>query len=258
MPSRLRGRARYEALMPKRRRGALRERYRAGFPRQVSYKVSKFSRTTSIVLNWDEQRGLSYGGTISDTGLFSVAPTQYGQGLSMHFELSQCSLNFTNGSTVLMSLPNITELTALWDQYRVDAVHIKWVFTNNVAIVASGAQIGPWAMLPILMHCTDYDDAAPAANAQELLQRPETKLRRHGTVYTHTIRNPKFSVGVQLPGSTAQASVQTGWLDCAQPLVEHFGYKVWADNPTKTPASLFCLGFFNVYVTYDFSLKGVR
>lgn len=92
----------------------------------------------------------------------------------------------------LDELPNYTEFTALYDEYKICRIKCKFVFNRNTAEVASAN-----AELPQLITVNDYNDITPLANEAEALQYKTFKSVRMDKPITRYFR-PK----VASPAST--------------------------------------------------------
>jgi len=182
----------------------------------------------------------------------------YGSGLGLAFKLSE--VNFTGNlvNPPLINVPNYTEFTALFDYYRIRGVHIKMIYTNNVANTSSAVGTAQSIALPTVQCMYDYDDANAPTTEGELLQRPGVKLLTMGTNGPLNLSVvPKYAnqiltdAGVQ-PAGIGKAS---DWLDGNFPGIPHFGYKMWL---TPWPAATLQDGYFQFFFTYDLEFKGMR
>lgn len=146
----------------------------------------------------------------------------------------------------LTNLPNATEFTTLFDEYRINKVVVKFIpnFT--------GSDMNPNATfnsMPNIYSIIDYDDQSTPANLDELLQYPSMKLTRGNSIHTRVF-TPKVSLDVNGTGGVAAKAKQ--WLDCAVSTVPHNGMKYWLD------AAGVSTGSYRVFVTMYFSCRGVR
>jgi len=156
-------------------------------------------------------------------------------------------------------MPNYTEFTALFDYYRVRGVHIKVVYTNNVAntsaVVGAAAQA---IALPTLQCMFDYDDNTPPSTENELLQRPGVKLLTLGTNGPLDLFvKPKIAAYAATDTATQPAILGStdSWLDANYPNVFHYGYKMWSTAWSAVPLQS---GYFQFFFTYDLEFKGMR
>lgn len=160
---------------------------------------------------------------------------------------------------VLNAVPNYTEFTALFDYYRIKGIHIKVIYTNNVANSSSAVGGAAQAIaLPTMQCMYDNDDGNAPTTEGELLQRPGVKLLTLGTNGPINLYvKPKYAnqiltdAGVQPAGIGASRD----WLDGNFPGIPHFGYKFWL---TPWAATALQSGYFQFFFTYDLEFKGMR
>ena len=113
-------------------------------PRPLATKYHNFVRsvsTTGNSLAYDEYLG------------FSTAVKD----LQFSFQLSGVTVYLAGVTWLQLGMPNYTELTALYDQYRIDWVECGFYFSNNYSTVNV-----PERALPIVYLAKDYDDVASA------------------------------------------------------------------------------------------------
>lgn len=183
----------------------------------------------------------------------------YGTGLGLSFKLSEVNGtgNLVNPG-VLNTVPNYTEFTALFDYYRIKGVHIKVIYTNNVANTTGAVGTASAIALPTMQAMFDNDDGNAPVTEGELLQRPGVKLLTMGTngplnfyVKPNIATNCLTDAGNQ-PAALAADS----WLDANYPGVYHYGFKHWLTAWTAAPALQ--QGYFQFFFTYDLEFKGMR
>lgn len=154
-------------------------------------------------------------------------------------------------SFALSDLVNYTEFTALFDQYKITGVKLDFIpFADNVSWeVASLANLTATPGGPLLI-APDHDDATPPADANEMLQRQDTKVLPVGRRHRMFIK-PKYNVATYSGGGVRPAS---GWLDAGSVGVPHYGVKAWMAAP-NVPNSNFT---YQVWATYYIKCKGVQ
>jgi len=184
----------------------------------------------------------------------------YGSGLGLAFKLSEVNGtgNLVNPG-VLNAVPNYTEFTALFDYYRIKGVHIKMIYTNNVANTTAAVGTASAIALPTVQGMYDLDDGNAPTTEGELLQRPGVRLETLGTngplnfyVKAKYANQILTDAGVQPAGIGASSD----WLDGNFPGIPHFGYKLWLTPWAAAPALQ--QGYFQFFFTYDLEFKGMR
>jgi len=183
----------------------------------------------------------------------------YGGALGFNWQLAGPQITGSASSTSV-ALPNVSEFAALFDEYRIDAIHIKCFYTNNIANNAAVVGTLQQVALPTGQFCTDFDDSAPPSSATELLQRPETKLLQWNTngPLLFTIKSPKASYAVAATaGTQTVAKAPGGWMDMSSTTTNIYGWKVFLEQFGSSTSTLQS-GYFQFYFTYDLSMRGVR
>lgn len=147
-------------------------------------------------------------------------------------------------------LPNYTELTSLFDQYRINKLVYRFVptFSDGSLTASSGTCI------PNLHIVKDYDDSTDPTNTTTLMQYPNYQMWP-----SHKQRSIKFTPAV-LSDFMEGAGTATGpkfkqWINLANTAVEHRGIKYYLEQAPGIQASTF---YINIFVYVYFSCKGVR
>jgi len=127
------------------------------------------------------------------------------------------------------------ELTALYDQYRINFVEIFLTWSDYTAAVTGGGD--PVATRqaggPVLLAKRDYDDttAPTAAQMRESAQTTMYRFDNQGSIiklsYKPAIRNAVQAVGAAIAGSVRFNTR----LDMTNNDVPHFGYKFLFEHP---------------------------
>jgi hypothetical protein len=213
--------------------------------------VYRIKRSSSVLLGVN-----SFAGFTNTTG-----STVYGLGLGIAFSLGNTYFYGSTGSNFTSALPNVSELVALFDRFKIERVKVKIVPSFNVLgaqVTAVGTVIG--AALPIVQEAVDYDDANAPTSSGDLLQRTDTTIVRFDSTRTRTVK-PKASLSASLgAGSTGVAvqSVGQNWIDttAAGQDTIHYGLKYWSESMASTPG--YQSGYLMVYVEYDLAFSVPR
>ena len=80
------------------------------------------------------------------------------------FTLSGVKVYIGGVLNATLPMPNVSEFTGLYDQYRIDYVECKFSFSNN-----NSSNSSPGSTLPIMYLVKDYDDSG-AAGVTDLQQ----------------------------------------------------------------------------------------
>lgn len=236
--------ARRDAFMRK-RRPIPRNVAVARVPRTLSSPgvIYAFKRTCVANLTMNPSNGFTIAGNV-------------GYGIGLLFTLNGLILNVGAGSATA-NLPNASEFSALFDQWRIKQVFVKYVYSNNVSTTAS-----PTTFLPTLLVSNDNDDATVPASSAELLQRPEHKIMQLGTNgNTNNIRIVPCKPNAVVSAFTGSVfsgyadATRNQWLDCNYSTIQCYGQKVWWDVERTTNSDV---GNLQLYVDFLLEFRGVR
>lgn len=141
--------------------------------------------------------------------------------------------NYIGGGFISTSaMPDVTDFTNLYDQYRIDKVHMRFGFTNN----SSGVNT-PTTELPILKIATDYDDVA-ATTSSQILQYAGMKCFQVGNQGKSQDGWYDYWVTPMPQVTTYRTAVASGYsrpdkpikIDTQYPDVPHYAVKLFWDN----------------------------
>jgi hypothetical protein len=156
---------------------------------------------------------------------------------------------------MLTSLPDYTEFTALFDQYRIKKVEVTFIFDR--ASADANASVGG-SFFPNLITVQDHDDNTPLTNIQDYEQYTTFKVRRMDKPIKITTY-PKVATAVW-NGAFAgysELSKATQFLDCNYPSIEAYGLK-WMVNGNLEGVSTTNLGYLTTYYKYFLECKDTR
>lgn len=249
--------------------------------------VHKFSRTlysSAHLASGDYQQQIYIGSDynnplrVYDTGTGSfVNANNY----TITWQPSNMQIAFWQDSTYITTyvynVPELGELTRLFDQMQIDWVELEWFFSasavinQDITFSGGGGPTRPVMGQPVHLYVKDYDDAR-GMKFTELVQYENQKSWQMGTSYQdsrHRIRiKPKLcmnasdaegtTTGVMVPQNTRQY-----WLDTTRGQnVDHYGLKGTINNVctvTETdPADTHVLGVLGFRATYHYRFKNVK
>jgi len=155
---------------------------------------------------------------ISDIVLGSAGSPQY---KNIYFSLDQ--------------LYNYTELTGLYDCYKIDAVSVRFDWTRNTS--SNGTNTNEYSV-PMMYIVEDLDDSGTPSSVNQLLEYGSCKLHNFGS-------SPVFEVSLvpQIAGSAYNSITTTGywrpkgpvWVDVGSASLPHYGLKLAA---IATPSNI--------------------
>lgn len=201
--------------------------------------------TATQVLGLDEYSGFTWNGVATN-----------GFNMQLAFKLSGMEIFFGGVSTATIPLPNYTELTALYDQYRIDWIELKFIFSNNTSSVNS-----PSTVLPTFYCVKDYDDTNTAGRA-DLEQYENCQIWQAGSqqmsdgMYIVRVR-PNVDIALYQGVTTGYARGKPMFIDTGSPNVPHYGIKVAWDT-FKSPQGSTIIGYMNLAATYHLTMMHTK
>lgn len=212
----------------------------------LSTKFHKFIRSASFQapgaqLGYDQRTGFVWNGT----NLLSH---------TLQFNFTLQGVNVYCGGTFVttLALPNNTELTALYDQYRIDWVDCQFMFSNNQSSVNS-----PTSVLPICYIAKDYDDSGDAgvtAIQQYATQQTWQLGNWRGDGIRHVRVKPNVDVAVYNTAiANGYARGKPMLIDTSSPATPHYGIKLALD-PMVIPAATTLIGYFSCNFVFHLTM----
>lgn len=160
---------------------------------------------------------------------------------------STAAINFT-----LDSLPNYTELTALYDQYRIVGVKANIINTVpcNVAVYNAGTGLKEYLVPPTLISAVDLDDAS-ATTTNAILEMESCIIHGGGRKHTRELV-PACAEALYQGAFTGYGSRRNAWIDSSSPSVQHYGLKLGVKNVSSLTAFP---GAFQIFITLIVEFK---
>lgn len=242
--------------------------YKRGAPKKRSFRGAvsrlptlwKFNRMSST-----GQSGASIivGTNSAGTTVFKNGPagTTTSQSLSMDFAFDAWRVYIGTTQLAAITIPNYTELGALFDRFRIDKVDIY--YTSSVFGPSSMGAAQSFYM-PGCAYAVDTDDANPAL-VTDLQQYANCKYTQFGgsQVGMKLLASfkPQPSLALYTTGTTvAGAGDLVGknlFLDAGTPTIKHYGFKMALDQLTTTSVSADWF-MVNFIVKYHLTMKDLR
>lgn len=178
-------------------------------------RTYKFKRTVVIqgALQSGTNTGLPGGGTVA-----------------LSFSLGQVNMSRSiQGGAAANSniaVPGVSEMTALFQQWKIDKVVVKIIPTRNSADIVDAIPVVPgYPTFPTLLTVIDYDDNDAPTTIAPLQEHGDCSIKMLDRIHSQTVK-PKFTgVVTGAPGTTVAGPPMRGFLDCAQPNIEHNSVK---------------------------------
>jgi len=138
--------------------------------------------------------------------------------------ISQVALSDTLGSLqfTFSGMNGYSELTVLFDSYRIDFVEVQFKPMFNMLAVTSAGSI----VSPFLYTVIDLDDATTPGTLGELLEYATVKETSFDKPVTRTL-TPMAAKALYDGSVFTSYGMNTGerWVDCNSPGVKHYGVK---------------------------------
>lgn len=153
----------------------------------------------------------------------------------------------------LNQLPNSAEFTALFDEYRIKAVRVRFICSKNSSDVADGAT---FANIPGFYTAIDLNDAVPVS-VNELCEYDTFKVHPQFSLPTRFLR-PRARLDldpVGFPGGRF-VDIKNNWLRCDTPGIgiSHYGLKYVVGGVPAVNASF----FYKPIVDFYFECRGTK
>lgn len=148
----------------------------------------------------------------------------------------------------LAGLPDVSDFTNLYDQYRILKIHVRLVLnTPNITTA-----------YPRITSVVDYDDSTSPTAEVDLLQYPNAKVCQMGpSTVSHDYEFvPRTATAMFQGVTTGYAMSKPGvWLDGGYPSISHYGTKFFISNynTTNTPNTTITM-----YASYQVQMRNAR
>lgn len=155
----------------------------------------------------------------------------------------------------LQQLPEYTDFTSLFQQYRINAVKYEFIPAPNVtgATVSTNQPIY-WGQFGSAL---DFDDNVTPTTEDELLTSQSYKKTRATSVHSRYFRPKMLREIYNGSGPTALEPCAARWISTIYPEVPHYGLKVWCDAPTPPSSGSMSIEY-TVRMTLWFSCKNTQ
>lgn len=143
----------------------------------------------------------------------------------------------------LSSLPNYTEFTNLFDQYRINKIVIRFVPSAN------SDSVGSTHVIPNFHTIIDNNDSTTPTALNELYESQSWK-RTRGTQVQTRVFTPSSLIDI---GLSSNSPKWKQWISTDFPSVDHYGLK-YALEATVNAQDI----YYQPYVTIYFSTRSVK
>lgn len=161
----------------------------------------------------------------------------------------------------LQQLPNATEFTNLFDNYRIKRVKWKLLFNRNVAQTNSNLAGQGFITdgIPVIGWVVDYDDSDTPGSEDTLLQYNDYKVTNFDKPIT-IYYEPRTS-GLAYTGPLTNGYIENKagqWCDTSSPAIVHYGLKLMINGAVDGDAQERNIGTVSVYCTMYCQFKNAQ
>lgn len=153
-----------------------------------------------------------------------------GYGISFSFQQDNVLTEFGDQSVVFQPIAAATELTSLFDQWRIDKIELQCFYTRTSVEQQNVANDN--SPMPMMYIVNDYDDSNVQAGTTNLAEYAQARVVQWNPIVNgirHTCLRPGTRVDALNPGGTVRGiSRRSPWCDTRAPDVVHFGIKCQA------------------------------
>ncbi|UAU47010.1 Cap [Chicken proventriculitis-associated circular virus 18] len=208
-----------------------------------------FERTLMQRLGFDSRDGFTLANGLSPLG----------PGLAISFQLGQAKWWGSGGVNSQITVPSYTEFSNLFDEWKIDYIKIKMIYTSNVS---NGSNVNPGYatyFCPTIQMAVDTTDDVPPTSSNDLLQYQNLQTRCFDSNGPQLIQFKPKAVTATEAGNvlaTGYATNYGGWLSTTSAGTDWMGLKIFADLGGTSVTTH--LGDFVFYVTYGLKFRGPK
>lgn len=151
----------------------------------------------------------------------------------------------------LNKLPNYTEFTNLFDQYRICAVKLT-IIPSITQTVLDGASTSSYP-LPEIRSIIDYTEDGTPLDFDELYQYATHKMTRGNRIHTRYFKPAVLTSAFEGVAASAYIPKWKQWLTTDDSATPHYSIKVGL-NAVKTANTC----YFRVYAKYYLQMKNIK
>jgi hypothetical protein len=193
--------------------------------------VTKFLRWTATqdLVTFDSGTYLGLANNVDNPSV--TIPLQVTGG-AMSATTSGVANNYICGGAMqfrITDVPNYTDFTNLFDQYRIDQVDIE---ISNIFNTASVGNTLAGTVMPSIMYAPDFDDAVIPTTAASLMDRQRAKqwtFRGSGNPLRFSVKPRLANLTYRTGGTTVGYTVapDSTWINQSFTDVPYYGCKIW-------------------------------
>ncbi len=153
----------------------------------------------------------------------------------------------------LSDLTSYSEFVSLFDQYRIDKLDLKFIYSqSNAPVPIPAANI---ACMPLMYHVIDYNDSTALSIPEEYQQYQNCVVANIDRFPTISFR-PKLATAIYNGTFSGYGSTAL-WVDTNTAGARYYGSKFTVD-PLNTNTGSNILGYLTIVITYHLSFRHVK
>lgn len=157
----------------------------------------------------------------------------------------------------LSDVPNYTELTALYDFYRINKVSVKIVPKFNTNNILDSVTNSTQMIEPLVWTAIDYNDATIPTTLLEIQEYASSKVTRGSELHKRYL-TPRLAVQLFDGVTPAYGEGKTHeWINCDYPDVPHYGLKICITPWDGTGIATGRL-YYDLAITYYLEFKNTK
>lgn len=157
----------------------------------------------------------------------------------------------------LNQMPNFSEFTTLFDQYKITGAKLSFTPTVNMGVLNPAATQTAVLGYSKVHSIIDYDDAAVPVSEDSLLEYGSLKSTAPFATHSRFIKPKVLHEIYRSALTTAYAPRASTYLDMSNADVPHYGLKFWVSAP-NSPIGVANSISYKVYLTLYFTCKNTR
>lgn len=180
----------------------------------------------------------------------------FGFDLTLAPTLASADIYLSGSPSYTPSIPNASEFTNLFDQYRIKRVTIELFYGQNSVVSPTSTNV-----LPCFQIANDFNSVA-SFNSADMNQYPQMKTYQLGNGVTNKIVwsfQPRARADVvtsAIISSSSAMNVPSPWLDTSSTSIQHLGCRVFMNNMGITTNHI--VGSLLMQIHYDLEFKFVK
>jgi len=191
------------------------------------------------------------------SGLFPIGLggwSNLGNDMTFTTALGSASINVSGSLYSSIAIPNVSEFTNLYDQFRITKIRLRFWLSSNYFNTGAVGQ-------PLLHICNDYNSTL-SFTLNDLQQHQDMRTYQlvHGKpvvwdLYPHMRVDVLQDSGIL---SSSAYNLKAGWVDTSSPNTQFLGTRIWLNMMGQTQAYAAPYQYVFMEMEYSFEFKNVK